>query len=495
MKRLAYLARAGCLALGLALLGSVGSPLAGAIKPFASAPSVVDVAHQQDVLVGDDGTIRLVANAPPAPAAFGPFERYGLTISPTYRYSFPFRELRVDYRAVTPAGSVAYVDARASTDGARWTAWETGLAPGERALFVIPARYAQYRVTLLSNRGDPLVSSLTLAPAFETTPTAYAGEQPVAPTYRIRATRQGMVGGRTASGHRIQKRDRYVSLPSRRVTSKAKNPEYWVRISYNGRSSTVPVLDVGPWNIHDNYWDAKREWWDDLPRGYPQDHAAYFDGYNKGVAEKGRVSHPTAMDVGDGAWWDDLGIKGDQAWVEVTFLWLGVDPQGPAPPTPPAPPAEAAPPAATEAPQADQVHVHNNDPAFESHAAREWYEKKKCGASGRALWTYTTNNSAESENYARWKPGLPAEAQYDVYVLVPKCSVKAPNTTSARYVVNHRDGSNEVVVDQGANRGKWVHLGRFPFAAGDAGFVELHDITGDAMQTIWFDAAKWIRVP
>jgi hypothetical protein len=90
---------------------------------------------------------------------------------------------------------------------------------------------------------------------------------------------------------------------------------------------------------------------------------------------------------------------------------------------------------------------------------------------------------------------LPVEALYDVYVLVPKCNAKASPTNSAPYVITHRDGAETVSVDQAAQAGNWVLLGRFPFAAGDRGFVELHDVTGDSMRAIWFDAVKWVRVP
>jgi len=140
--------------------------------------------------------------------------------------------------------------------------------------------------------------------------------------------------------------------------------------------------------------------------------------------------------------------------------------------------------------------VDEHDPAFKGQAAIKWYDgPKDCGNAGHALWTYSTPNQADSENSGRWQPTLPSEALYDVYVLVPKCKSKAGPTTSARYLITHRDGAQTVTVDQAAQAGQWVLLGRFPFAAGDGGFVELHDVTGDAMRTIWFDAVKWVRVP
>ena len=65
----------------------------------------------------------------------------------------------------------------------------------------------------------------------------------------------------------------------------------------------------------------------------------------------------------------------------------------------------------------------------------------------------------------------------------------------ASYLIQHRDGTQEVTVDQAAKAGGWVLLGRFPFRAGEAGFVELRDVAGDSMRTIWFDAVKWVRAP
>ncbi len=52
-----------------------------------------------------------------------------------------------------------------------------------------------------------------------------------------------------------------------------------------------------------------------------------------------------------------------------------------------------------------------------------------------------------------------------------------------------------MAVNQAAAAGKWVLLGRFPFAAGEGGLVELHDVAGDSMHVIWFDAVKWVRAP
>lgn len=146
-----------------------------------------------------------------------------------------------------------------------------------------------------------------------------------APTYEIFCTRLGLVGLTTANGHVVQPRDRFVALPSPSVLSPQDSYEHTVRITYNGRSVVLPVWDVGPWNIKDDYWSPNR-YYADIPVGMPMTQAAYFDGYNGGLDEFGRrIVLPSGMDIADGAFWDDLGMTNND-WVKVSFLWMGDDP-------------------------------------------------------------------------------------------------------------------------------------------------------------------------
>src|SRR6266487_1260269 len=116
----------------------------------------------------------------------------------------------------------------------------------------------------------PSIRAVRLTPFYEALPSALADEQPpVAPTWKLHATREGLVGRHTANGHRITQRDHFVSLPSWRSLSPEGTNQYMVRVTYNGRSSVAPVYDVGPWNVHDNYWDEKRQIYADLPRRRP----------------------------------------------------------------------------------------------------------------------------------------------------------------------------------------------------------------------------------
>jgi hypothetical protein len=91
---------------------------------------------------------------------------------------------------------------------------------------------------------------------------------------------------------------------------------------------SVPVLEVGPWNIDDNYWtiagDSQyRRRFSDLPMGMPQAQAAFFNGYNGGKDQYGRiVANPAGIDLTDPVR-RQLGLGYLQnAWVQVTFSWL-----------------------------------------------------------------------------------------------------------------------------------------------------------------------------
>jgi hypothetical protein len=145
-----------------------------------------------------------------------------------------------------------------------------------------------------------------------------------APTATIFATREGLVGGTTANGHIITQRDRFVALPSRRALARKDSYDFQVRVTYNGRSVTAPVWDVGPWNTRDDYWSPSsvREMWRDLPQFEPEAQAAYFRGYNNGKDQYGRsVPNPAGIDLADGTFWDDLRMI-NNGWVTVEYLWL-----------------------------------------------------------------------------------------------------------------------------------------------------------------------------
>lgn len=144
-------------------------------------------------------------------------------------------------------------------------------------------------------------------------------------TFRVFAHRLGLVGRTTANGHVIQPNDFFVTLPCWCSLSERGGDEFQVRLEYGDESIVVPVWDVGPWNVEDNYWDPPSErTWSGLPQGIPQAEAAYYDGYNGGLDDRGRqVQSPAGMDIADGAF-AALGMTTSD-WVDVTFLWLEPD--------------------------------------------------------------------------------------------------------------------------------------------------------------------------
>src|SRR5438105_4833237 len=144
---------------------------------------------------------------------------------------------------------------------------------------------------------------------------------------RLWATREGLVGRTTAAGHLITDNDHFVALPSKRALNKM------VTVSYHGKSVTAPVLDIGPWNRDDAWWEvgAARGQFTDLPRWVPEVWAAYENGYNSGRDANGRyVTFPAMIDLSDGVY-ADLGLPYAD-WVDVTLSWIaGPSPQPLAP--------------------------------------------------------------------------------------------------------------------------------------------------------------------
>ncbi len=132
--------------------------------------------------------------------------------------------------------------------------------------------------------------------------------------------------------------DYEVAIPDKYV--KFANLDLEHQPGYKGRDFTVDlvlsgtkvrgvkVLDVGPWNIDDNYWNVAgakvrpRRLFTDLSEGMPESQAAFFDDYNGGKDQFDRVVlNPAGIDLSPEVA-ADLGLAFMQnAWVNVTFNW------------------------------------------------------------------------------------------------------------------------------------------------------------------------------
>jgi hypothetical protein len=69
------------------------------------------------------------------------------------------------------------------------------------------------------------------------------------PWQHVFATREGLIGGVTSTGMVIQADSMFVALPHPSALRRM------VEVRYRERVVVVPVLDVGPWNIGDAYWE------------------------------------------------------------------------------------------------------------------------------------------------------------------------------------------------------------------------------------------------
>ena len=134
------------------------------------------------------------------------------------------------------------------------------------------------------------------------------------------------------------------------------------------------------------------------------------------------------------------------------------------------------------------------DPAFAKYGSSYYWHAENVGYNSHMWWTLS--NSYTVDNWARWRPVLSAEMRYRVEAYIPAGFSGYTPSTSARYMVYHRDGVTPVVVNQGAHPNRWVSLGEFCFTSGTAGWVELSDATGEAVgsRSIAFDALRWTCV-
>lgn len=116
---------------------------------------------------------------------------------------------------------------------------------------------------------------------------------------RIKATREGLEGQRTATGYIIDKFVPFVALPD----TSALHRVVCVKNEVNGLSCLAVVLDVGPWNEHDS----------------PYVQGGARPAAESGIDERGRQTNHAGIDLG-GYVWENLNMK-DNGFV----TWFFVD--------------------------------------------------------------------------------------------------------------------------------------------------------------------------
>jgi hypothetical protein len=322
-----------------ALLGIASSLALGPTPPAGAGPPpaswIADLRHGEAAgVVLDDGVARIdpgtafVAAAEGAPAD-GAAQPTGLLTFPAHGLDAATDTVAVTVTGEVPAGATATVDVRGRRGTGGWTEWIPATPGPDGPAVTLPVASAEVQARLVLS-GDPAAGPTVREVALAARPAppgrAESDERALALSYRVFATREGLVGGKTANGHVIGDHDHFVALPSRRALAPRDSSDYSVKVcAPTGRCAFAPVWDVGPWNTRDDYWNPahQRQQWGDLPQGVPQAQAAHDGGYNGGKDQYNRtVANPAGIDLADGLFWDALGLK-NNAWVDVEYLWTG----------------------------------------------------------------------------------------------------------------------------------------------------------------------------
>jgi hypothetical protein len=134
--------------------------------------------------------------------------------------------------------------------------------------------------------------------------------------------------------------------------------------------------------------------------------------------------------------------------------------------------------------------MDDGDPRVFSLDGKWW--SIEAGIGGDLHWAYTVSDVPTT--VVDWRPDFSTCGVYLVEVYLP---LKFATTQAARYVIGHRGGTSEVLLDQSANMGDWFELGKFAFDPGEGSFLQLTNATGETSalgRLVAFDAARWTFV-
>ncbi|QSQ18978.1 hypothetical protein JY651_26890 [Pyxidicoccus parkwayensis] len=370
-------------------------------------------------------------------------------------YTFPARRLAEPVDTVRPVlqsnafpGMDVEVDVRVRLASGAWSEWSTSSA-GEAVALPRAGTEVQVRLALVADehgRG-PVVRDVTLEGS-RVGGTSQAELQTLVPlTYRIYATREGLVGGTTANGHVIKSNDRFVALPSRRALASNGGSEYQVKVCYSktAKCTTTSVWDVGPWNTKDDYWNPSsvREMWKTLPQGKPEAQAAYQDGYNGGLDQFGRrPANPAGIDIADGSFWTDLGMSNND-WVDVTYLWTSGG-------------------GSSTGLVIDSNNANNDTAQGYIQVSANWAEGTSAGYYGSGYFYASTQAISDPAVFFFYLPAAATKTIDAWWVAGTNRSTTAP------FIITNASGTNlaTVSVNQQVNGAQWNTLGTWSFPAG-----------------------------
>jgi hypothetical protein len=136
------------------------------------------------------------------------------------------------------------------------------------------------------------------------------------------------------------------------------------------------------------------------------------------------------------------------------------------------------------------VIVDDTDPGFVKGGKVRYWHTAAGGYGGSFTWTLNNDWPRYNYNWVRWYPNL-EPGRYEVFVRIPD---QYATTARARYWISHSGGYTMRLVDQSANRGRWVSLGTYQFRGAKEDYVSLADVTYEPWisRYIAFDAVKWV---
>jgi murein DD-endopeptidase MepM/ murein hydrolase activator NlpD len=111
------------------------------------------------------------------------------------------------------------------------------------------------------------------------------------------------------------------------------------------------------------------------------------------------------------------------------------------------------------------------------------------GAGGRPWKVRPLNPPA----LAIWRATLPSAGKYRVIAFIPYAVSRLGDATNVRYLVQHADGTAEVIVDAATHANDWAELGTYTFDTTGAEVV-LTSTAEDGMLSVWADVVMWLPV-
>ncbi len=139
-------------------------------------------------------------------------------------------------------------------------------------------------------------------------------------------------------------------------------------------------------------------------------------------------------------------------------------------------------------PPPSEIIVDNAPQTVQDSAGGRTFTGAWCASAGASPYgSDSLYSCGEGNNTYRWTPTIPVAGAYDVYV---RWTVFANRSSTVPISVTSTSGTNTANYNQKTGGGAWVLHGRYNFALGTGGYVQVSDVNGQAGA----DAVRFVRV-